>query len=78
MNVNKIKINQTEPTYSIASNAYDITYENSNVGDKLNELNEKVDALALGTFYGFFSNSTSLPTNATTLGYAYVGTDNPY
>ena len=78
MNVNKIKINQTEPTYNIASNAYNVTYENSNVGDKLNELNEKVDALALGTFYGFFPNSSSLPTNATTLGYAYVGTDNPY
>ena len=78
MNVNKININQSEPTYNIASNAYNVTYEDSNVGEKLGELNNKVDALALGTFYGFFSNSTSLPTNATTLGYAYVGTDNPY
>ena len=78
MNVKKININQLGPTYGIESNAYDITYENSNVGEKLTELNEKVDTLALGTFYGFFPNSTSLPTNATTLGYAYVGTDNPY
>ena len=78
MNVNKININQSEPTYYIASNAYNVTYENSNVGEKLGELNEKVDTLALGTFYGFFPNSSSLPIDATTLGYAYVGTDNPY
>ena len=32
MNVNKININQTELAYDIASNAYNITYENSNVG----------------------------------------------
>ena len=38
MNVKKININQTEPTYDIASNAYDITYEDSNVGEKLSEL----------------------------------------
>ena len=78
MNVNKININQSEPTYYIASNAYNVTYEDSNVGEKLGELNNKVDALALGTFYGFFPNSSSLPTDTTTLGYAYVGTDNPY
>ena len=38
MNVNKININQSEQTYGIASDAYDITYEDSNVGEKLSEL----------------------------------------
>ena len=45
---------------------------------KLAELKEKVDALALGTFYGYFPDSASLPTDVTTPGYAYVGLDNPY
>ena len=78
MNIKKININQTTPTYGISSDAYDITYEDSNVGEKLTELKGKVDSLALGTFYGFFPNSSSLPIDVTTLGYAYVGTDNPY
>ena len=78
MNVNKININQTAPTYGISSNAYDITYGDSNVGEKLTELKGKVDSLALGTFYGFFPNSSSLPIDVTTLGYAYVRMDNPY
>ena len=45
---------------------------------KLSELKEKVDALSLGAFYGYFPDSASLPTDITTLGYAYVGLDNPY
>ena len=45
---------------------------------KLTELEEKVDALALGAFYGYFPESNSLPTDVATPGYAYVGTDNPY
>lgn len=45
---------------------------------KLTELNEKVDALALGAFYGYFPDSSSLPVDVTTPGYAYVGSDNPY
>lgn len=44
----------------------------------LDALKEKVDALALGAFYGYFSDSESLPTDVTTPGYAYVGSDNPY
>ena len=44
----------------------------------LDGLKEKVDALALGTFYGYFPDSGSLPTDVTTPGYAYVGSDNPY
>lgn len=44
----------------------------------LDDLKEKVDALALGAFYGYFPDSDSLPTDVTTPGYAYVGTDNPY
>lgn len=42
MNVKKININQSEPSYDIISDAYDITYEESNVGEKLSELEEKV------------------------------------
>ena len=45
---------------------------------KLTELKEKVDALALGAFYGYFPDSSSLPVDMTTPGYAYVGLDNPY
>lgn len=44
----------------------------------LDNLEEKVDALALGAFYGYFPESNSLPTDVATPGYAYVGTDNPY
>ena len=29
MNINKININQTEPTYYIASDIYDVSYHNS-------------------------------------------------
>ena len=46
--------------------------------EKLSELKEKVDALALGAFYGYFPDSASLPTDVTTPGYSYVGLDNPY
>lgn len=42
------------------------------------DLKKKVDALALGAFYGYFPDSSSLPIDVTTPGYAYVGTDNPY
>ena len=41
MNVNKININQSEPTYDIAADAYNITYEDSNVGEKLSELEQE-------------------------------------
>lgn len=44
----------------------------------LDGLNQKVNALALGEFYGYFPNSNSLPTDVTKPGYAYVGSDNPY
>lgn len=44
----------------------------------LDGLKEKVDALALGAFYGYFPDSDSLPADVTTPGYAYVGLDNPY
>lgn len=44
----------------------------------LDSLKGKVDALALGAFYGYFPDSDSLPTDVTTPGYAYVGSDNPY
>ena len=30
MNVNKININQSEPTYYIASDIYDVSYHNNN------------------------------------------------
>lgn len=44
----------------------------------LDAFKEKVDALALGAFYGYFPDSSSLPVDMTTPGYAYVGLDNPY
>ena len=44
----------------------------------LDAFKEKVDALALGAFYGYFPDSSSLPVDITTPGYAYVGLDNPY
>lgn len=45
---------------------------------KLTELDKKIDALALGAFYGYFPDSSSLPTDVITPGYSYVGLDNPY
>lgn len=72
-------------TDKIAPNAFDSTLSKSEkiapadvVGNKITMLDEKVDALALGKFYGYFPNSASLPTDMTTPGYAYVGLDNPY
>ena len=44
----------------------------------LDAFKEKVDVLALGAFYGYFPDSSSLPVDMTTPGYAYVGLDNPY
>lgn len=46
--------------------------------EKLTELKKKVDAFALGVFYGYFPDSASLPTDVTTPGYAYVGSNNLY
>ena len=69
----------------IATSAFDSTLSVSGkiapadvVGGKLTELKEKIDVLALGAFYGYFPDSASLPTDVTTLGYAYVGLYNPY
>lgn len=69
----------------IATSAFDSTLSVSGkiapanvVGERLTELDEKVDALALGKFYGYFPDSISLPTDIPTPGYAYVGLDNPY
>lgn len=69
----------------IATSAFDSTLSVSGkiapadvVGTKLSKLNEKVDARALGAFYGYFPDSASLPTYVTIPGYAYVGLDNPF
>lgn len=69
----------------IATSAFDDTLSVSGkiapadvVGEKLAGLDKKVDALALGEFYGYFPDSISLPTDISTPGYAYVGLDNPY
>ena len=69
----------------IATSAFDSTLSLSGkiapadvVGEKITKLNEKVDTLALGAFYGYFPDSISLPTDISTPGYAYVGLDNPY
>lgn len=72
-------------TDKIATNAFDSTLSKSEkiapaniVGNKITTLEEKVDALAIGRFYGYFPDSTSLPTDVTTPGYSYVGLGNPY
>ena len=69
----------------ISTSAFDSTLSVSGkiapadvVGEKITKLNEKVDTLALGAFYGYFPDSISLPTDISTPGYAYVGLDNPY
>lgn len=72
-------------TDKIATNAFDSTLSKSEkiapaniVGNKITMLDEKVDALALGKFYGYFPDSTSFPTDVSIPGYAYVRLDNSY
>lgn len=72
-------------TDKIATNAFDSTLSKSEkiapaniVGEKITTLDEKVDALALGKFYGYFPDSTSFPTDVSIPGYAYVRLDNSY
>ena len=66
-------------TDKIATNAFDSTLSKSEkiapaniVGNKITTLDEKVDALALGKFYGYFPDSASFPTDVSIPGYAYV------
>lgn len=47
-------------------------------GKNLDNLTLKVNALAVGIFYGYRANESELPQDITENGYAYVGTDNPY
>ena len=47
MNVNKININQTEPTYYIASDIYDVSYHNS--GATFSSLSELLNSENLST-----------------------------
>lgn len=72
-------------TEKIATDAFDSTLSKSEkiapaniVGNKITTLDEKVDALALGKFYGYFPDSSSLPTDVSIPGYAYVRLDNSY
>ena len=72
-------------THKIATNAFDSTLSKSEkiapadvVGNKITTLDEKVDALALGKFYGYFPDSTSFPSDVSIPGYAYVRLDNSY
>ena len=72
-------------TDKIATNAFDSTLSKSEkiapaniVGNKITMLDEKVDALALGKFYGYFPDSTSFPTDVSIPGYAYVRLGNSY
>ena len=72
-------------TDKIATNAFDSTLSKSEkiapaniVGNKITMLDEKVDALALGKFYGYFPDSMSFPTDVSIPGYAYVRLDNSY
>lgn len=72
-------------TDKIAADAFDSTLSKSEkiapaniVGNKITTLDEKVDALALGKFYGYFPDSTSFPADVSIPGYAYVRLDNSY
>ena len=72
-------------TEKIATNAFDSTLSKSEkiapaniVGNKITTLNEKVDALALGKFYGYFPDSSSFPTDVSIPVYAYVSLNNSY
>ena len=77
-NFNGIEVTEDE----IVILYFDTTWHKKTTGiaqkETLIELKEKVDSLALGAFYGFFPNSSSLPIDITTSGYAYVGLDTPY
>lgn len=46
-------------------------------GEKLSELDQKIDGLALGKFYGFFPAAEGLPAGDEP-GYAYVGASSPF
>lgn len=77
--------NEAVTTDKIASSAFDSTLSMSEkiapadiVGNKLTKLDEKVDALAIGKFYGYFPDSTSLPADVSIPGYAYIRLDNSY
>ena len=72
-------------TDKIAADAFDSTLSKSEkiapaniVGNKITTLDEKVDALALGKFYGYFPDSTSFPADVSIPGYAYVRLNNSY
>lgn len=51
---------------------------NPNKTGNIEDLVNKVAALAVGIFYGYYPNKNELPQDITEKGYAYVGTDNPY
>ena len=51
---------------------------NPNKTGNIEDLVNKVDALAVGIFYGYHPNENELPQDITEKGYAYVGIDNPY
>ena len=77
-NFNGIEVTEDE----IVILYFDTTWHKKTTGiapkETLIKLKEKVDSLALGTFYGFFPDSSFLPIDITTSGYAYVGLDTPY
>ena len=51
---------------------------NPNKTGNIEDLVNKVDALAVGIFYGYAPNENELPKDIIEKGYAYVGIDNPY
>ena len=51
---------------------------NPNKTGNIEDLVNKVDALAVGIFYGYYPNENELPQDITERGYSYVGTNNPY
>ena len=51
---------------------------NPNKTGNIEDLVNKVNALAVGVFYGYAPNENELPKDIIEKGYAYVGIDNPY
>ena len=63
--------------YPITSTRAVFTPEGEHLDQTLTKLNQKIEGLALGKFYGFFPEASDLP-EGDVPGYAYVGLSNPF
>lgn len=63
--------------YPITSTRAVFTPEGEHLDQTLTKLDQKIEGLALGKFYGFFPEASDLP-EGDVPGYAYVGLSNPF